>query len=166
MVLPASRRISRVPRYLGIRNKQTFPFCLRDFHPLWSDLSRSLRLCKSFFTARHGRIRILSDPATPRPQRNRAYMCAVWALSLSLAATQGISIDFFSWRYLDVSVPSVRSTLPIDSAGSDSALPEPGFPIRTSPGLRSFAPHRGLSQLTTSFIAYSCQGIHHMLLVT
>ena len=47
----------------------------------------------------------------------------------------------------------------------DPALPGPGYPIRRSPDLRLFAPPRGLSQLTTSFIAYSCQGIHHMPLV-
>lgn len=32
----------------------------------------------------------------------------VWALPLSLATTQGITIVFFSSRYLDVSVPWVR----------------------------------------------------------
>ena len=32
----------------------------------------------------------------------------VWAVPLSLATTDGISIDFFSWGYLDVSVPPVR----------------------------------------------------------
>ena len=31
-----------------------------------------------------------------------------WAPPLSLAATYGISVDFFSCRYLDVSVPCVR----------------------------------------------------------
>ena len=31
-----------------------------------------------------------------------------WAGPLSLAATKGISVDFFSSRYLDVSVPLVR----------------------------------------------------------
>ena len=30
---------------------------------------------------------------------------SVWANPRSLAATDGISIDFFSFRYLDVSVP-------------------------------------------------------------
>ena len=34
--------------------------------------------------------------------------CAVWALPRSLAATEGISFDFFSSGYLDVSVPQVR----------------------------------------------------------
>ena len=32
----------------------------------------------------------------------------VWAGPCSLAATDGISIDFYSYRYLDVSVPCVR----------------------------------------------------------
>jgi hypothetical protein len=41
-----------------------------------------------------------------------------------------------------------------------------GFPIRTSPVQRLLAPHRGLSQLATSFIAIFCQGIHHAPLVT
>ena len=41
-----------------------------------------------------------------------------------------------------------------------------GCPIRKSPDLGLFAPPRSLSQLTTSFIAFSCQGIRRMLLVT
>ena len=32
----------------------------------------------------------------------------VWATPRSLAATYGITIVFFSWGYLDVSVPPVR----------------------------------------------------------
>ena len=40
-----------------------------------------------------------------------------------------------------------------------------GFPIRTSPGQSLFAAIRGLSQLTTSFIAYWHQGIHDALFV-
>ena len=34
----------------------------------------------------------------------------VWPLPRSLAATYGISVDFFSCRYLDVSVPCVCPT--------------------------------------------------------
>ena len=49
--------------------------------------------------------------------------------------------------------------------GDDRALPRPGFPIRKSPGQRLFAPHRSFSQPTTSFIACSSQGIHHVPLV-
>ena len=35
----------------------------------------------------------------------------VWALPFSLATTQGITVVFFSTRYLDVSVPGVGSHL-------------------------------------------------------
>ena len=44
-------------------------------------------------------------------------------------------------------------------------LPERGFPIRKSPDQSVFAAPRSLSQLTTSFFAYWCQGIHHALLI-
>ena len=44
----------------------------------------------------------------------------------------------------------------------DTALPVPGFPIRKSPGQSLLTAHRGLSQLATSFIAFRCQGIHHV----
>jgi hypothetical protein len=43
-------------------------------------------------------------------------------------------------------------------------LSKVGFPIRKSAGQRPFAPHRSLSQRTTSFIASYRQGIHQMLL--
>src|SRR5690606_39448694 len=43
-----------------------------------------------------------AGPSTPRDFRH-----TVWALPLSLAATQGISFDFSSSGYLDVSVPRV-----------------------------------------------------------
>ena len=41
-----------------------------------------------------------------------------------------------------------------------------GYPIRTSPDRRLFAPPRSLSQLITSFIASESQGIRHTLLLT
>ena len=48
----------------------------------------------------------------------------------------------------------------------DFPLKKPGCPIRISTGLRLLAPHRGLTQLATSFFAHLCQGIHHMLWIT
>ena len=41
-----------------------------------------------------------------------------------------------------------------------------GFPIRTSPDQRLFAPPRSLTQLVASFIAAESQGIRHTLLFT
>jgi hypothetical protein len=40
-------------------------------------------------------------------------MLLVWALPSSLAATGGIDVSFSSSGYLDVSVPQVRSAMPI-----------------------------------------------------
>ena len=52
-------------------------------------------------------------PTTP------AGILLVWAFPRSLATTRGVSFDFFSWRYLDVSVPSVRFLPPMYSAEDD-----------------------------------------------
>jgi hypothetical protein len=48
----------------------------------------------------------------------------------------------------------------MNSRQDDRCSHRPGFPIRTSPDHRMLASPRGLSQLATSFIAYSRQGIH------
>ena len=82
----------------------------------------------------------------------------------SLAATNGISVDFFSSGYLDVSVPRVRLVnlwiqLTMTQKGQVSPFGHPRIKARLS------AP-RGLSQITTSFIACCRQGIHHVHLFT
>ena len=59
-----------------------YSFCIRDYHPL-----------RSHFPLRSTTLYHKSHQALPR----------------SLAATGRISFDFFSFRYLDVSVPRVRS---------------------------------------------------------
>ena len=56
-----------------------------------------------------------SRPYNPGPEG------PVWALPRSLAATGGISFDFFSWGYLDVSVLPVGFSLPMDSGVDDGA---------------------------------------------
>ena len=54
--------------------------------------------------------------ADPQPQK----ACSlVWALPISLAATFGIDVSFFSSGYLDVSVPRVPSAQTMDSSVSD-----------------------------------------------
>lgn len=47
------------------------------------------------------------SPTTPSSQRMLAYMNSVWALSISLAATEEVEVSFLSWGYLDVSVHPV-----------------------------------------------------------
>ena len=61
---------------------------------------QTVKLCMKFLTSRD----IPNKPHNPRIIE----MVRVWALPLSLAATDGITIVFFSWGYLDVSVPPVR----------------------------------------------------------
>ena len=53
---------------------------------------------------------------------------SVWALPLSLATTYGISVDFFSCGYLDVSVPHVSLCYTMDSCNSTWAFTSGGFP--------------------------------------
>src|SRR5207245_11749513 len=81
---------------------------------------------------------------------------SVWAGPRSLAATGGIAIAFSSSGYLDVSVPRVCFSL----AGDGGPCGPSGSPIRKSWDHSLFAAPPGLSQLTTSFVASLCQGIH------
>ena len=82
---------------------------------------------------------------------------------ISLATTLGVSVDFLSYRYLDVSVPCVRSLYTMYSCQGDHCWP--GFPIRISADQGLFTTPRSFSQCITSFFASDCQGIHQMLLL-
>jgi hypothetical protein len=78
----------------------------------------------------------------------------VWAVPISLATTHGITLVFFSTRYLDVSVPWVTVSRHISFTNI-------GYPIRTSTDQSSFATPRSFSQLTTSFVFLRSLGIPH-----
>ena len=83
----------------------------------------------------------------------------VWADPLSLATTYGISIDFFSSGYLDVSVLQVVSlNLCIQFKVPHKVV---GFPIRKFSDQNLHTAPRNLSQYITSFIGFQCQGIRH-----
>lgn len=89
----------------------------------------------------------------------------VWAAPLSLAATDGITLVFFSWGYLDVSVPPVRLIqLCIHCMILEHNLQRVS-PFGNPRIKACLAAPRGLSQLTTSFIASLCLGIHRTPLV-
>ncbi len=82
----------------------------------------------------------------------------------SLVATEGVSIDFLSSGYLDISVPRVRlATLYIQVTIPPKRWVSPFGHPRIKACLS--AP-RGFSQTSTSFIAFCRQGIHHARLVT
>ena len=90
MVPPTSCRVSRVPQYSGYYSLQ-FRFRIQGFH----FLRPGFPACSSIF---------LLTYCSPLPRNARI---SVWALSLSLAATQEIDVSFSSSGYLDVSVPRV-----------------------------------------------------------
>ena len=113
------------------------PLRVRDYHPLWSNF----------------------------PDRSTKMLYASWAAPLSLAATQGISVDFFSSGYLDVSVLRVCFAYPMYS-GRDDTLWCRVSPFGNPRVNACLSAHRGLSQITTSFIASYRLGIHHIRLVT
>ena len=91
---PRFRQDSTCPVLLRIQARN-FHFSVRDFHSLWydfPDISHSFHFHTPVLQPHNARI-------------------MVWANLLSLAATHRISIDFFSYGYLDVSVPRVRSSM-------------------------------------------------------
>ena len=124
------------------------PCRLHDYHILWfhfpEDSTKEFQcICRS---------------ATPR-----RLLLSVWPLSLSLATTKDISVDFFSSPYLDVSVQAV----PFIYLWIQYMMHEflhADCSIRKSAGQSSLTAHRSLSQLTTSFIGSQCQGIHPALI--
>ena len=96
----------------------------------------------------------LSPTKARLSKRFRLSQSRHWPGPRSLAATSGVSVDVLSSGYLDVSVPRVCFPCGIPL--------RVGCPIRKSTDQRLFAPPRGLSQRTTSFIASQRQGIHRM----
>ena len=147
MVLPASHRIPRVPRYSGAICP--CPTSLTGLSPSLAGLSRP-------FSSPIVVCRCSSTPSVRRP--------SVWPLSSSLATTKEIEFSFFSSGYLDVSLPRVPSYRTMDSSGGDWALPQPGSPIRKSQDQSLLAAPLSLSQLIASFIGNQCHGIHPALL--
>ena len=105
MVPPVSHRVSRVLWYSGSPLTQIV-FRLRDYHPLWSAFPyRSTNLF----------LRCVS----PQPRRINPSVCP---LPRSLATTSGISVDFSSSPYLDVSVQAVPRVRLFYSTHADRVL--------------------------------------------
>ena len=68
----------------------------------------------------------------------------VWADPFSLATTQGVEVSFLSSGYLDVSVPQLASSHPMDSGTGTAALPAVSFLIRRSRDQRMVSSSPGL----------------------
>ena len=90
VVHPSSHGVSRVPRYSG--------YSLSAFSFTYG----ALTLCGR---PSHAVLLITSDlDVCPQPRR---IIPPVWPPPRSLATTCGISVDVFSWSYLDVSDQTV-----------------------------------------------------------
>ena len=92
MVPPSSHGDSSCPVVLWI-HASCFRFRLRGSHPLWRAFPDPSTTFRSI-------VRVLTPTVLLLP---------VWPLPRSLATTCGISVDFFSSAYLDVSVQRVPS---------------------------------------------------------
>ena len=132
------------PAVLRYSSRKAARFRLRDCYPLWSGVpagSTNTQLC-NFPTRRQTDQ---DEPYNPRATTAAAYHVArVWALPFSLATTQGVEVSFLSSGYLDVSVPQLASTCPMDSGRSTRALPRVSFLIRRSRDQRSVSTSSGL----------------------
>ena len=141
MVPPRSHRVSRVRRYSGY-SLLTSSFVYVTI-TLYGMPSHAFRLD---FTI-HVTVR------TPK-----VLLLLVWPLPRSLATTSGISVDFFSSPYLDVSV-QVVTFIQLCIYCMMTGLIQPGFPIRKSTDRCLLSTPRGLSQIAASFVGSWCQGI-------
>ena len=137
-----SRRTQDPIRLCSDFGYRAFTFFGRAFDPV---------LLSSFLPC-HG-------PSTPVLQ-------PVWASPLSLAATQGITVVFFSSGYLDVSVRRVPLLQAMYSPADDSSCLLPGSPIRTPPLLRFLTASRSFSQFGASFFSFEWQGIRRTPFLT
>ena len=151
MVLPDSHGVSRAPRYSGTGSGRHEHFV----HGAITHSGQSfqtVRLCSHFITSGV----IPNRPHNPHDTE----VSQVWAVPLSLATTDGITIVFSSWGYLDVSVPPVRLMhLCIQCMIPEHYLQKVS-PFGNPRIKACLAAPRSLSQLTTSFIAFLCLGIH------
>ena len=126
MVPPTSCKVPRVSQYSGSR--------LHASSFLYGAFTLSGRLSQN----RSSRFRIRDGGPLPQGART-----LVWALSLSLAATQKIDVSFSSSPYLDVSVQAV----PFHALWIGAWMTEgcsAGFPHSDIPGSRDICSSPGL----------------------
>ena len=165
MVLPGSRRVPRVPRYSGSRRGSLSLFAYGAV-TLYHRSFQIVRLRNRFVTPRRHCSSTMSGPATPLLQRLQTWHNNGLGCSLFARRYWGNRFCFLFLRVLRW-FTSPRSPLtPYFTQGRMSRFyPRPHWKIRKSPDHSLFAALRGLSQLTTSFIAFLRQGIHRMPLV-
>ena len=153
MVSADSRRVSRAPRYSGTG------FESRSFSS--TRLSRSMEPLPRGLRLTTGLVTLLLPALQPPLDRNPLGLG-----SCDFARHYFRNRGFFLFLQVLRWFTSLSSLIPdYGFIGLYAGFTSVGFPIRKSPDQSLFAALRGLSQLTTSFIACFCQGIHHAPLV-
>lgn len=153
MVFANSHEISRVSWYSGNGSKVS-TFRIKGYHPLWLTFpgNSSMYILCNFVED----LRVLiTTPITPMPQRPQAWH------DISLGCSP------FARRYLEnryyfllLRVLRCFNSPGITTACAVLCSSQRGFPIRKSTGQCLLPTNRSLSQVTTSFIIWQCQGIH------
>ena len=129
MVPPSSHGIPRVPRYSGYHAPTlTFEYGTLTLFGLPSHAVLLVFV-------------VLKVVRTPK-----ALLLSVWPLPLSLATTDGISVDFFSSPYLDVSVQAVPLPYLFDSVWDTLRWVSPFGNLRINAYLQLPEAYRSLSR--------------------
>ena len=149
MVPVDSRRIARVLRYSGICYGPS-RFQLPGCHRLWPAFPcrssiKTRRLRKPHDPSRLASRGLGSSPFARRYSGNRGFFLFLQVLRC---------FSSLGWLRPAMNSPHVRGMTPR------------GCPIRRSPVQCLLAAPRSLSQLSTSFFASDCLGIHHTPFVT
>ena len=155
---------STCPAVLRNQTREPFSFRLRGLHPVSPtipDRSTTRSVSHSPASLQRRQVRPCNTPdATPAGLTHQRFglfplRSPLLGESLLLFLPPGTEMVHF---------PGLAAP-PYEFRWRDPGLPWMGCPIRKSPGQSLFAAHRGLSQLTTSFIAVLRQGIHRTPLV-
>jgi hypothetical protein len=160
MVLLDSHGIPRAPRYSGTLKGRHISFAYRTFTyygpPFQGSLARTM-LC-NFPAVWHDdhpapHYPVLSTHASLQQKR----FGLLPFRSPLLRQSRLFSLPRGTWMFR---FPPLASVTYEFSHGNPAS--RMGCPIRKSPDQCVFATPRGLSQLTTSFVASQCQGIRHI----
>ena len=173
MVLADSHRISRVPWYSGNLPKKAVLFRLQDCYLLWlavPSYSARRQLCNFSASLQLSLVNPYNPAiATPAGFNTYSSLGSIPFRSPLLRESQSAKGGHICFLFLKVlrCFSSLGCSLhPMCSDADNPTWLGLGFPIRKSPDKQLFAPTRGLSQLTTSFVDSWCQGIHRMPLLT
>ena len=166
MVPPDSHRVSRVRQYSGTTTRSRIGFVYGAL-TLFRRPSQTFRLPLRFLTAHKTGRSCTCGPTTPTARTLPGIDARRFGLIPVRSPLLGESLLMSLPPPTEMFQFSGLSPLPlwVQSKG-DRPSRLSGLPIGRSTGRRLCAPHRGLSQLVTSFIGFLCQGIHRTLLTS